>query len=187
MAKSADFKFVKGIGDLSAVLRALPDAMRGTILEAGVKRACKPVEVAAKRYAKRSERTGALREAITTKTINYKKNGVAVGLVGPDRAYYRKGKKQGKLGALFGADRPANYAHLVEYGHHIVSPVKGKTRRKKNAVAAKNGATWVAAKPFIRPAVATTTAAQGAEFFRGIAEGYEATRRRLVKSGAHVA
>lgn len=185
MANSATFKIVKGTAALSSALLGLGEAMRATILEAGVKRLCAPVLVAAKRYAKRSERTGALRGSLTVKTINYKASGKAVGLVGPDRAYYRGGKKTGKLGALFGADRPANYAHLVEFGHHVVAPISGTSRRKKNAVPAKNGATWVPAKPFIRPALATTGAQQEAEFFRGIAEGFEATRKKLVKSGEH--
>lgn len=187
MANSTDLKFVKGIGALSDVLRGLPEEMRGTILVGGVKRAIAPILVSARRYAKRSERTGALRASLTTKTVNYARNGKAVGLVGPDRAYYRRGKKAGKLGALFGADRPANYAHLVEYGHHAVAPIKNTSRRKKTAVPAKTGRSWVPAKPFLRPALLTTTAAQGEEFFRGIAAGVQAARRRLVKSGAHSA
>jgi len=183
---STDLKYVKGIGDLSAVLRGLPEDMRSKILVRGVERAIAPILISAKRYAKRSERTGALRASLTTKVVNYPRDGRAVGLVGPERAYYRNGKKTGKLGSLFGAaDRPANYAHLIEYGHHAVAPIKGTSRRKKTALPTKNGRTWVAAKPFIRPALATTTAEQGEGFFQGIAVGVETTRRRLVESGAH--
>lgn len=51
---------------------------------------------------------------------------------------------------------PANYAHLVEFGHFVVRPVRGTERRKKTDVAAASGRTFVAARPFLRPALVGT-------------------------------
>lgn len=190
MKRSASYKHVAGAAELSAALRALPDDMRKTILVQGVKAAIQPILTAAKRFAKRSEDTGALRESLTTKTKAYPNTGKAVGLVGPDRAYYRKGKKTGKLGALYANRRPANYAHLVEYGHAIVAPKAGTSRRKKTAVDIRDssGASrFVAPRPFIRPAVVTTHDQQAQEFYKGIASGFEKTRRRMMRAGTHKA
>ncbi len=178
MANSATQSITKTSAQTSAILNAMSEEMRATILEDGVRALCKPIEVAAKRFAKRSERTGALRESITTKTVSYKDKGVAVGLVGPDRAYYNGRRKVGKLGALFGADKPANYAHLVEYGHHAVAPRKGTSRRKKTAVVTG----WVPAKPFIRPAVLTTASAQSNEFFAAVERSIDRAFNRAVST-----
>lgn len=182
MAKpSATYRHVTGVEELTGALRALSEAMRAEILGEGVKGAIKPILVAAKRFAKRSEDTGALRESLTTKVVVYKQNGKAVGLVGPDRHYYKKGKRvKGKLGKLFTDRRPANYAHLVEYGHHAVKPRKGTTRRRKTAATVS----FVPAKPFIRPAVMTTTSEQAAGFAEGIRKHYARTVRRLARTAA---
>lgn len=178
MANSASISITKTAAQTSAILESMAEDMRATVLEGGVKALCRPIEIAAKRFAKRSERTGALRESITTKTKAYKKDGKAVGLVGPDKSYYRGGKKAGKLEALLGADRPANYAHLIEYGHHAVAPKKGTTLRKKTATAI----TWVPAKPFLRPAATTTSAEQSSAFFEAIGAGIDRAFKRVSKS-----
>jgi hypothetical protein len=175
--KSATYKHVTGITQLREVLHMLPQDMAGDILGRATKEAIQPIKIAAKRFAKRSEATGALRASITDKVKVYPATGKAVGMVGPDRAYYSRGKKAGALGALLGKNRrrPSNYAHLVEYGHVAVAPRKGTTRRKKNAVSVG----FVPAKPFIRPAVVTTTAQQIAAFTRGIEIGLnESIRKR---------
>ena len=179
---SGRLKFVTGHDRLSAALNGLPDEMRGKVLERATKRACGVIEVSAKRYAKRSEDTGALRASLTTKVVVYPKSGKAVGLVGPDKAYYVGKKKAGRLGRLLlRATRPAWYAHLVEYGHHVVAPVKGTAIKKGTAKPASNGKTWVAPKPFIRPAVLTTQGQQGAEFFAGMDAGYRLALRKWGK------
>lgn len=154
------------------------EEMRLDILEAGVKALCRPIEVAAKRFAKRSERTGALRASLTTKTVKYQRGQVVVGLVGPDRAYYSGKKKVGLLGALLGADKPANYAHLVEHGHYAVMPRKGQTRRRKTATVVS----WVPAKPFMRPAALTTSAEQSAAFFKTVDEKIDRAFQKLKRS-----
>lgn len=201
---SATYSRVYGMPALSSALRGLSEDMRSVILADGVKLAVKPIEVAAKRFAKRSERTGALRASITSKVVAYKESGKAVGMVGPDRKYYSKGKAVKNLGALFAKKRvrPANYAHLIEWGHVIAKggktrPVyhlklentggfsaKGRPLKRWKRAGVKEEATgkaggWVHAKPFIRPAVATTLSEQGAAFFIGISAGFKKSTAKL--------
>jgi hypothetical protein len=172
---NSDYAHVTGASELTDALRQISDAVRSDVLAAGLREVVKPVLISAKRYARRSERTGALQESLTTKVINYPSNGKAVGLVGPDKSYYRKGKKVSRNVASFaGADRPANYAHLIEYGHRAVAPKKGATIRKKTAKVSG----WVPAKPFLRPAVLTTRSEQGAAFYRGIQKGFASAVRK---------
>lgn len=174
----SDERNVLGLGALTAALRALPEDMRQRTLAAGVKEAIMPIQVAAKRFAKRSEETGALRESITNKVVNYPQNVKCVGLVGPDWAYYSRGKKvKGALSRLLSINqrRPASYAHLIEYGHVSVAPKKGSSRRKGTATTTG----FVPAKPFIRPAVATTLGQQAEGFFRGVGKSFAAAARKL--------
>lgn len=186
--KSATYRHVAGMNDLTKVMQALPDDMRTKTLAEGMKALLEPILVSARRYAKRSRDTGALQSSLVKKVVNYKDTGKCVGLVGPDRNYYSKGRKiKGALTMLLAKDRrrPANYAHLVEFGHIAVTPRKGKTLRKKNATVAK-GKGFVPAKPFLAPAVVTTRAKQSAEFTRGLAKGMKESIGREVKSGRHV-
>ena len=177
-----NYRNVKGLGQLSACLQALQEDMRAKILEEGVKAAIQPILRAAKQNLRRSVRTGALYASMTTKTKSYPRNGKAVGLVGPDRGYYNGQAKAGKLGALY-AGRPSNYAHLIEYGHVVVHPKKGETLRNKTA----SSIGWVQPRPFIRPAIITTSGEQGRAFASAIAEGFERTRAKMMKDGTHSA
>ena len=194
--------WVRGIDDLRAALRGIPQDIATEVLEEGVRAACQPILEAARQFAERSEDTGALKASLTMKTKAYPNNGKAVGLVGPDRAYFVAGRKVGPLGALHGgARRPANYAHLVEYGHRIAlggslrpqytlnlvetggyskngKPLKRWKRGSIKTRATGRAGGMVAAKPFIRPAVITTRLEQHAAFEAAIAKGLD---RRLRK------
>jgi len=173
------YMHVTGANELSAALRGISDEVRAFVLQEGLTEAAQPVLVAAKRFAKRSERTGALRESLTVKVKNYPADGKAVALVGADKNYYRKGKKVSKISAsVLGADRPSNYAHLVEFGHHAVAPKKGKTIRKKTATVTG----WVPPKPFLRPALMTTQSEQAAGFFKGIERGFTKAVTKATKN-----
>lgn len=184
MANSRDYKF--DISTCSAVLQGLPREMRAHILGSATRAGIQPIKIAAKRYAKRSERTGALRDSITDKVKVYERRAIAVGLVGPERGYYRKGRKLGKNADRRGADSPSHYGHLVELGHHVVAPVKGTSIRKGTAKGPAEGKKkWVPAKPYLRPAGLTTRGQQSEEFYRGLNRGINAARNRLVKAGAH--
>lgn len=208
--RKASVGWVRDMDDLRAALRGLASPeTQATILESAVKAACQPILVAAKRYAKRSEDTGALRDSLTIKTVKYKTNGkaVAVGMVGPDRQYRAKGRVVKNLSALFAATkgdirRPANYAHLVEFGHQIArgGSLRGKFElklvgigrftskgkelkrwRKGRQIEAAKGtaAGFVPPKPFLRPAVITTRGQQSAAFERAIAAGLDRELRKL--------
>lgn len=184
MANQRDHKF--DISVCTAVLQGLPREMRARILGHATKAAIQPIKVAAKRYAKRSVRTGALRDSITDKVVVYEQRGIAVGLVGPARGYYKKGRRLGKGANLRGSESPSHYAHLVEYGHHVVAPKQGTSIRKGTAVGVKPGKKhWVPAKPFLRPAGLTTRGEQSEQFYRGLDRGINTTRNRLMRAGAH--
>lgn len=203
---------VTGWDTVSAILQAVPEDLRTEITAAAVAAGAKPVEIAAKRYAKRSERTGALREAIGTVLRKYPDKGTAVAIVGVRRGYY-KGRRRidlrkEKKGT---AESPSHYAHLVEFGHHMVTggSARGKfavqlvgtgrfnaksgkevKRWKRGAQIAPGSGTvkrWVPAKPFLRPAWLTTKEAVTREVMRGLEQGIAKTRRRLERSGRHAA
>lgn len=174
MARSATYKHVVGANELSASLQALRSEIRANVLGSAMRRVLAPVLRSARKHAKKSERTGALRRSLTTKVVEYPASGKVVGLVGPDRGYYLGGSRITKTAASFkGADRPSKYAHLIEFGHHVVAPIKGTNRRKKTAQPAKSGTKWVEAKPFIRPAVLDTHNEQAAAWYDGVKAGFE--------------
>lgn len=203
---------VTGIETVSEILRAIPEELRSKITAQAVASAAKPVVVAAKRYAKRSERTGALREAIGARVRRYPDKGTAVAIVGVRRGYYKgsrridlRKEKKGK------AESPSHYAHLVEFGHHMVtggsargkysvklvgtgrfSATSGKEikRWKRGAlIAPGTGAvkSWVPAKPFLRPAWMTTKEAVKRELVRAIERGVNRELRRMAQSKRNAA
>lgn len=178
-----DLKHIAGARELGAALLGIATDMREEVLVSATKSACTPILKAAKRYAKRSEDTGALIASLTMKVVGYP-SGKAVGLVGPGRDFYSKGRKASKLTRLLKqVRRPSQYAHLIEYGHASVSPTKGTSLRKKTAKLSKTQ--WVPAKPFIRPAVMTTSSEQADGFFNGLKSGYEKSVQKRVKAGTH--
>lgn len=89
------------------------------------------------------QETGALKASIGLRLKHYKKRKTTMSIVGPRRG----GVWQVSENAVSGRE-PANYAHLVEYGHVIA--------RKKTA---DGGQTSVTGKPFMRPAWDSTKGA----------------------------
>lgn len=207
---------VTGLDGITAMLQGLPAEMRANIVADGVKRGAVPMEVAAKRFAKRSERTGWLRKSITTIVRKYPANGVAVAIIGPVVEGWRRGAQYDSDGNYFtktkaskGYTSPSvRYAHLIEFGHHIAKggSLRPKYTRVLTSVVNPDGKTvrrwrrgvpsteargtvsgWVPAKPFMKPAFATTQSQVLSELYKGIEAGIEKTRTRLIKSGAHAA
>lgn len=86
--------------------------------------------------------TGNLARSIGVVVGYVPKKNVAYAVVGPRRR---------------SAGRPTRYAHLVEFGHVAVKPIKGTRRRKGNA----KDITFVPPKPFVRPAVQSYAGAAG--------------------------
>lgn len=175
-----------GIEGISSVLNGLPAEMKTQILATAVGHAAKPVVAAARALAPR--RTGALKRSITSLVRKYKNNQSAVAVVGPDNAYYGSGKRLKNGQSRAGADKPANYAHLVEFGHYsaTASGVSGRaskgTSRRKGTFTERS---YIMPKPFMRPAVAGSAAAAGESLAEGIRKGIERTRAKLVKKGVH--
>lgn len=205
--KSARYQTTKGGPELAAAFANLAKDMRERTLERGMRGLVAPIVVAAKRFARRSRDTGALEASITDKIKVYPGTNTVVGLVGPDRDYYSRGRKvKGRLSRALAKNqrKPANYAHLVEYGHvaaaggalrhqynhELVKTGKGNLRRWKKTtikeVAKGRAVGFVPPKPFIRPAVLTTSAQQSEGFYRGIERGFSAAVRREERAGRHV-
>lgn len=176
----ASFK-LEGLDEIRNTLKTLPQELQDKVLRVAVGRAAKPLVDAAKMFARRSERTGALRESIGAIVKKGKKGGVYA-VVGPRRGYYRGGKALKKGADRRGADQPANYAHLVEFGHVAVAPIKGTTRRKKTARGPQSGPRFVSPKPFMRPALLASADRVEAEMAEGVAAGIERQLKRLVKN-----
>lgn len=166
------------MGELGALLQGLPREVRGNILSAGTTAAAKPLLAAQKQLAQRSVRTGALRESLAYKVKNYWDAGISVAVVGPDRNYYSAGQRV-KSGTLIpsNAVKPANYAHLIEFGHHTVVPRKGTSLRKKTATLSKR--TWVPATPFVRPSVILARGAMVSAFDDGVVNGLERAIQKI--------
>jgi len=137
----------------TAALRALGEDVT-EIVSWGVQAALQPIYVAQvalcpvrteKKLRRRDLRPGEMKASIRKKLVVYKPSGKVVGLVGPSgRAKY--------------------VAHLVEFGHLVVAPIKGTSIRKGTAKVARNGVQRVPPHPFIRPSVLNTIPAQAAAF-----------------------
>lgn len=187
MANSAFAKFrLEGLDEIRATLRQLPEETQKKVLAVALKRAAAPLVRSAKYYASRSVKTGALRASLGA-VIKKGKDGRSYAIVGPLRDYYRAGKRIKKGGDFRGADKPANYAHLVEFGHYSAASsglsraqLKGKSRRKGTLVAKS----FVPAKPFLRPALMATQGEIGAQMAEGIRDGIAKALDRIVKNPA---
>lgn len=141
---------------LHKVLAGLAADVRSELLEKACGDAALPIKEAMVRFA--PKRTGALKASIAVKTISNKFAGTAAALIGPSRDYFAGGKRLGRGADRRGANKPANYAHLVEFGHYSgaatgvsASTEKGKRRRGKRNFTERS---FVLPQPFIRPGFA---------------------------------
>lgn len=176
---------LSGFKEATALLRSLPAAVESRVLASAIAVAARPIVNAAK--AKAPVRTGALKKSITAVVRRYPRTGTVMAVIGPDTGYYSGGKKLKKLGNAKGADRPANYAHLVEFGHYSrVSSgefggfAKGAKRRKSaTGRVAQEARSFILPKPFLRPAVMSATPAASAALASGVEKGMEREIKRL--------
>lgn len=188
MANSVYKRAFSGSEELTKVLQGIPADVRAAILEPACVKAARPIRDASARFAPR--RTGALKASIAIKGISNKSKGTAAALIGPDRNYYKGGRRLRKNSDRRGADKPANYAHLVEFGHMSGTSSekfggfdKGKTIRKKTASAKS----FVLPQPFMRPGFIAGAPQAEAILAREIAASIEKTRAKLVKTDRHAA
>lgn len=181
MANSIRIGFtLSNFDEMRALCAGLPAAMEARVMSDALGVAAKPIVAAAK--AKAPVRSGALRRSIIAVVRRYPKAGKVLAIIGPDKNYYQGGKRVKSGQAKTGMDRPANYAHLVEFGHYSaaatgksVAATKGTTRRKGNFAEAS----FVRAQPFLRPAVASAGGQATRELARGVQVGMEREVKRL--------
>ncbi len=127
---------ITGQTELARALRGLSSEIQQQAAVHAMEQAMQPVVDAARQLAPVGD-TGGLKRSIGFIIRKYKKGAIVFGIVGPRRGFGvpDKTKKTGRT-------EPANYAHLVEYGHAISG----------------NAAGWVSAHPFLRPAWDSTRA-----------------------------
>lgn len=166
--------------EMRDMLAGLPASVESRVMGDAVGIAARPIVSAAK--AKAPVRSGALRRSIVAVVKRYPKAGKIMALIGPDKSYYGNGRRL-KAGAdRRGSNRPANYAHLVEFGHHSaagsgakLAATKGKSIRKGTLAAAS----FVRAQPFLRPAVLTAGPQAERDLAGGVEKGMEREVKRL--------
>lgn len=195
MANSMKIGFALGnFKELQAMLAGLPAKTEAKIIGVALEQAARPIVRAAKRLAAKD--TGALRASITYALRQYPAKGKTMVIIGPDKQYYENGKRLKRGASRLGKDRPANYAHLIEFGHLTRNAkanalakkmVKHTARQREAANAAgvslpaagRRTVDFVAPRPFLRPAVMQNEAAAAAEFERGVVKGLEREIKKL--------
>lgn len=187
MANSTTVAF-RGFDEIHALLREMPAAVRADIMEGALVKASRPIQRAMVSMAPR--RTGALKKSIAIKGLSNKAKGEAAALIGPDRNYYASGRRVKKGEDRRGADKPSNYAHLVEFGHYSgVSSErfggfsKGTSLRKKTATARS----FIRPQPFMRPGFSAGLPQAEAILEREVTASIERVRARMIKAGTHAA
>jgi HK97 gp10 family phage protein len=116
MSKNSAFvKYdLEGMGQLIQRLDKLPLVIASQVLGVMVKEGAKPVVRNIKRLAPVDK--GNLKKSITAVVRRRPKRGTAVAVVGPSTERFANGKRLKKGADARGSDRPANYAHLPEFG-----------------------------------------------------------------------
>ena len=147
-------------------------------------RAAKPIATLAK--AKAPADTGALRKAIGSLVRRYPTKGVIIGLIGALRGYYKPSKRGArrvrKGESTKGAASPANYSHLVEYGHRMAVSSGGAAARSNKGKSFRKGTLtetgYVLPRPFLAPAAAQGQGAADAALGDGFGAAIEAEFKR---------
>lgn len=141
---------MRGYAELEKRLATLGPKIARRVLRKAVDKAATPIVQSAKQRV--PAQTGLLRIAIGKKTKMYTRSRTAVAIIGA------RTKFRSKLAGRWPKRKPANYAHLVEFG---TRPHKMSVKRFRVA-----GGAWVlddqewthpgtAARPFLRPAFAS--------------------------------
>lgn len=157
---------ITGQTELAKALQGLTAKVRQEVALSAMEKAVEPVVVAAKSniLASGSVDTGGLYRSIGFAVRQYRRGVVTFGVIGARRGFgvADSSKKSGRT-------EPANYAHLVEYGHAVHG----------------NASAWVEAKPFMRPAWDQTAPQVVAILSRELGQGIAAaaTRSRRARRG----
>lgn len=185
MARSASVAInLSGFQGLREGIAGLKPSAQSRILGDAMGRAAKPIATLAK--AKAPADTGALRKAIGSIVRRYPNKGVIIGLIGALRGYYKPSKrgarKTRKGESTKGAASPANYSHLVEFGHRMAVSTGGPSARANKGKSFRKGtlteAGYVMPRPFLAPAAAQGQGAADAAIGEGFGLAVEAEFRR---------
>lgn len=178
---------VTGLEGISEMLKRIPVDLRTRILRDAVEAAALPIQASAKRYARKSVRTGALYASISVKTVTAKglSQASATAIVGPSRDRFLVGGVRvpdfNGQRRKWGGEQPSRYAHLIEFGHAVRQPKKGTSTRKGTALRPADGKmTFVAPRPFMRPALRDNEGKTLRIMAQVISEGIEVERRRTL-------
>lgn len=193
-----------GFTELKALLSVLPAKVEKNVIGVALTSAARPIVRHARRLA--AKRTGALRASLTQVLRQYPKKTLVV--IGPDKDYYEGGKRLKKGVRSKGKDRPANYAHLVEFGFRTRNSAANASSKKMRAHTAKEIAAAnasgislpsagrrtvdvVQARPFLRPAALMGAGEAARTFEAGVAKGLEREikklNRKIIKQAGNAA
>lgn len=173
--KSKGQFILSGLTDLSGFLKSLRPDHQVELITAAVEAASKPILSQARSNV--SVRSGALKKSIGAIIRKYPKTGSVAAFIGSRRGSYAiatniKTKKTGPTKLRQGEDStqritPANYSHLVEFGHRSVhgggnlsggreGPIKGHWNSVNKNKSIRKGTlhetSYIAPKPFLIPA-----------------------------------
>ena len=161
---------LSGDREIIAALRGIPPELRERAIPQALRFAGRPIVSAARRLAPRD--TGLLRKSLglILRRPRRRKGGDSYLVIGVRTGF---GQTVSRGGRSRYAD-PSKYAHLVEFGHYIVAPVKGARRRQGSARALL----FVLARPFLRPAFSGSVAAVRARLIQYLRTYLERRARR---------
>lgn len=172
MAGNNSFTPITGAEQLHSVLNGLPEDVRREVLATTMGKA--GAHVARKMRDKAPRVTGALAKSISYVVRKYGKGERTIAVVGPNRKYVTKD----------GA-RPANYAHLVEFGHRVAKGgALDRLDGRGKAGTGKLGG-FVPAKPFMRPGLMAAQASLPQVMFDGVQKGLDKAIAKRVRQGTH--
>lgn len=166
----------KGDKEVAAALSAIPEEMRAKALPIALRAAGRLVVRRARRLVPVD--TGLLKKSLGLVLRRPKRKPPYVAL-GARRGFKSTVTREG---ATVTAD-PANYAHLVELGHSVVTAGKGKSIRKGTAVSVG----FVPPKPFLRPALEGQAPQIRSIFIRELAHAQSVLAARAARKASKVA
>lgn len=154
------FQIQVQVAGLRPLLRKLDDLKRGArnrILRPAIAKAARIIVKQAKRNAPKD--SGALRRSLTSVIRIGRKSGQIYAVIGPETGE-RKDRQGSRSKTRFGKwlagqgipNRPANYAHLVEFGRASVS-VQSKKVLASDGVFYGRSVRASEPRPFLRPAL----------------------------------
>ena len=150
---------ITGETELAEALQGLPSRIKKDVAFAAMVKAVQPTVAAAQALAPVD--SGDLRRSIGFAVRSYKRGATTYGIIGPRRGFGRDGRE------------PANYAHLVEYGHATVVGAQAKDEDGAASLS-KDLVGFVEARPFLRPAWDATRAQVMRLLQKELGEGVEA-------------